>query len=234
MDLEVQTVDGETHVLPCDAALFDADGTLYTGYEDGPVEVARCEALQAFGFVVPPFERLRGLAGEHVLIVIEKFQIGEDRARLHVDWEGVLTHFRAQLQVPEVLTPLPDASELLHRIGNHALPVGITTNSSKSSWMEKAGKLPSELLNVMNTVVTMTCVGDKPKPHPDMLFEGARRLSARKPILFGDSKADARAARNAGMPSIIRRAGRPHEELQWIRAYNARIVEDFSKVRILS
>ena len=233
MELEVETIGGETEVVECDAALFDADETLFTGFERGPVEEARSLALSSLGFVVPPFERLRGLAGEHARIVIGKFQSPEGRRRLETGWEEVVTRFQAALSMPTQLTPLSDASGLLERAQAMALPTAIATNSTLPSWEAKASRMPIEVLSALSTVVTMTCVGGKPKPHPAMLLEGARRLGAKSPVLFGDAKVDARAAANAQIPAIIRRAGRTEEELQWILAHGARIVDDFSRVRIV-
>ncbi len=233
MELELETIEGETEVVECDAALFDGDETLFTGFERGPVEEARSLALSSLGFVVPPFERLRGLASEHARIVIEKFQSSEGKHRLITEWEEVAARFQAALAMPMQLTPLHDASGLLTRAQTAALPTAVATNSTLPSWGVKVSRIPPEVLFPVSTVVTMTCVGDKPKPHPDMLLEGARRLGARRPVLFGDAKVDARAAANAHMPAIIRRADRTAEELQWILAHGAKIVDDFSKVRIL-
>ncbi|MGF1633048.1 MAG: HAD family hydrolase [Phycisphaerae bacterium] len=171
------------------AVLFDLDGTLTEPLLDFP----RIKADMGIGDA-PILEALAAMAGP-------------DRARA----EAVLN--RHERDAAGRATLNPGCGELLAWLAGAGIGVGIVTRNSRASLERVVAEhgLPASVL------ISRDCCPPKPDPQP--LLEGCRRLgtTVEQTWFVGDGVYDVQAAANAGMRCIWLSHGepRPFPEVPW-------------------
>lgn len=182
----------------CRAVLFDLDGTLVDSAAD--LAGAANEMRLARGLEALPFAHLRpmvgagarGMLGRAFGLTIGDAEFGAMRDEFLQRYEARMT--RETLVFPAVWT-------LLTALDALACPWGIVTN--------KAARFAEPLtraLGLAPRTSVMVCGDTTPhaKPHPEPLFEAARRLGmhASECIYVGDDLRDVRAGQAAGMKTV--------------------------------
>ena len=96
----------------------------------------------------------------------------------------------------------PGAAELLAFLGEHGLPLGVATSSSRRTTERHLGQ--AGLLGHFRVLATRDDVR-RGKPHPDLYLEAARRLSVapRRCLALEDSNNGLTAAHAAGMLAVM-------------------------------
>lgn len=184
------------------AILFDVDGTLV----DSVDLHARAwqEAFARFGKRIG-YAEIRSQIGKGGDQLIPVFLDEQERAR---DGEA-LDEYRSKLfrraYLPHV-RPLPGARDLVQRVKQAGLAVGLAT-SSKEEELEHH----LDLVGIRDLVDAATTSDDveRSKPHPDVFVACARKLQVPPgaAIAVGDSPYDALSARRAGAPTVGLLAG---------------------------
>ena len=184
---------------PINGVLMDLDGTLAdTARDIIPIVNALCrEENQAP--VDYKYARYHVSQGARAMT---RLAFGED---LSDEREQQLTARLLKLyaETPCRETVLFDGmAELIEFLVQNGTPWGVVTN--------KAGDLAAAIIAAMNFPVPPICLigGDTlahRKPHPEPLWEGARRMAvdARHCLYLGDDPRDMQAARAAGMTGVI-------------------------------
>jgi 2-phosphoglycolate phosphatase len=179
------------------AVLFDLDGTLADTAPDLANAVNRMR--QDRGLPLTPYELLRPMAsaGARGLIGVA-FGIQPDDA----DFEAMRTEFLAnyEAQIAEQTVLFEDIVALLTKIESNDQHWGIVTN--------KPLRYTDALLPLIGLAHAACSIsGDTTphaKPHPEPLFEAARRLQLAPEQCWyvGDDLRDIQAGKAAGMPTI--------------------------------
>ena len=179
------------------AVLFDLDGTLADTAPDLANAVNRMR--QDRGLPLTPYELLRPMAsaGARGLIGVA-FGIQPDDA----DFEAMRTEFLAnyEAQIAEQTVLFEDVVALLAKIESNDQHWGIVTN--------KPLRYTDVLLPLIGLAHAACSIsGDTTphaKPHPEPLFEAARRLQLAPDQCWyvGDDLRDIQAGKAAGMPTI--------------------------------
>ena len=179
------------------AVLFDLDGTLADTAPDLANAVNRMR--QDRGLPLTPYELLRPMAsaGARGLIGVA-FGIQPDDA----DFEAMRTEFLAnyEAQIAEQTVLFEDIVALLTKIESNDQHWGIVTN--------KPLRYTDALLPLIGLAHAACSIsGDTTphaKPHPEPLFEAARRLQLAPEQCWyvGDDLRDIQAGKSAGMPTI--------------------------------
>jgi len=179
------------------AVLFDVDGTLVNSI-DGYRQAAEL-ALGPYGWSVPEDAVSRALNfGEYFWdLVIPQASRGDPDlvARLRRD---TMTHWQAMLECSVLL--FPEIAGVLAQLRGAGIRLGICTASQGESFrpLEQAG-----LLGMFDEVVTARDVARR-KPHPEGILLCMERMgvSAAEAIYVGDTVADIRASRAAGLFAV--------------------------------
>ena len=179
------------------AVLFDLDGTLADTAPDLANAVNRMR--QDRGLPLTPYELLRPMAsaGARGLIGVA-FGIQPDDA----DFEAMRTEFLAnyEAQIADQTVLFEDVVALLAKIESNDQHWGIVTN--------KPLRYTDALLPLIGLAHAACSIsGDTTphaKPHPEPLFEAARRLQLAPEQCWyvGDDLRDIQAGKAAGMPTI--------------------------------
>ncbi|REE83853.1 phosphoglycolate phosphatase/pyrophosphatase PpaX [Paenibacillus taihuensis] len=108
--------------------------------------------------------------------------------------------------------PLP--SEIVHMLAElreKGMKIGVITGKSKKAFLISAEAL--QLASFFDVVITGDDV-EQPKPHPEGIFKALHILGADKDesVFLGDSNADIRAGRAAGLPTY---------GVQWLSTYQS-------------
>jgi N-acetyl-D-muramate 6-phosphate phosphatase len=213
------------------AILFDLDGTLIDSAPD--LAGAANDLLQAHGRPALPFERLRPVAssGARGLVGVT-FGVGPGDDRYEPLRLEFLAIYESRLTR---LTHVFDAVHpMLEAIEAAGLPWGIVTN--------KAGRYTDPIVAHLGLdrragVVISGDTTPHAKPHPEPLFEAARRMAvdAEACVYVGDDLRDIQAGRAASMRTLAAAWGylghgepvhawgadavitEPNELLNWLR-----------------
>ncbi len=185
------------------AVLFDLDGTLVDSAPDLALAAERMRAARGLPALPVVGYRPHASAGARGMLQIA-FGVAPDDARyealkqefLH-EYTDCLLHSTACFE---------GVSELVDRLEQCGLPWGIVTN--------KAQRLTDRVLaglSALDAARTVICGDTLPraKPHPDPLFEAARRLGVPPAtcLYVGDDERDIVAGRDAGMFTVAARYG---------------------------
>ena len=183
---------------PVEAALFDMDGLLLDTeaiYIEAMQQAARSLGREmALDFC----HSMVGVPEHECSLMIEAyygegFSIEEFRARFYGLLRGLL----------ETGIPLkPGVVELLDFLADRGLPLAVATSSARKTaerHLSHAG-----LLDRFTALATRDDV-ERPKPHPDLYLEAARRLgiAPERCIAFEDSNVGLEAAHAAGAMAFI-------------------------------
>lgn len=174
-----------------DVVLFDVDGTLVDSYRLY-LESYRRAVAPVIGRM-PSAEEIAARASSaerHFLLE----WIGEE----HVDecHDALCRHY-AELHGAFGAGPYEGVREMLAGLGSAGLLLGVVTGKGRRLWEVTVPQLPPELFAV---VVTEDDV-ERPKPDPQGLVAAARALEVppERIAYVGDSLADLKAGRAAGM-----------------------------------
>lgn len=179
------------------AVLFDLDGTLADTAPDLAAAVNKMRAER--GLAPTPFESLRPVAsaGARGLIGVA-FGIGPGDEDFDAMRSEFLANYAAQIADSTVL--FDGIGELLLAIEAGGMRWGVVTN--------KPARFTDPLLPLIGLAHAACSIsGDTTahaKPHPEPLFEAARRLDLRPQDCWyvGDDLRDIQAGKAAGMPTI--------------------------------
>ena len=183
------------------AVLFDLDGTLA---DSAPDLTAAINAVRVeFGLEKLPYENLRPFASAGAPgLVRAALQIERDHALYPYIRARFLTHYRASIANGASATTLFNGiPELLAQLGQNNIRWGIVTNKVES--------LAKPLISQIGLAETGCLVaGDtapRPKPYPDPLIEGAKRLNVSPEDCWyiGDDLRDMQAGHAAGTSAAI-------------------------------
>ena len=185
------------------AVLFDLDGTLVDSAPDLALAAERMRAARGLPALPVAGYRPHASAGARGMLQIA-FGVAPDDSRyealkqefLH-EYTDCLLHSTACFE---------GVSELVDQLEQCGLPWGIVTN--------KAQRLTDRVLaglSALDAARTVICGDTLPraKPHPDPLFEAARRLGVPPAtcLYVGDDERDIVAGRDAGMFTVAARYG---------------------------
>jgi len=180
------------------AVLFDLDGTLI---DSAPELGAAADQMRtARGLASLPMERYRPMAGAGARGMLGvAFGITPDAPDFPPLREEFFLNYEARMMHTRVFEGV---AELVAALCAHGLQWGVVTN--------KSVRFTEPLTRAMPLFATARAIvsGDTTpyaKPHPEPLFEAARRLGVppERCIYVGDDERDIIAARAAGMVSIV-------------------------------
>ena len=227
------------------AVLFDLDGTLIDSAPD--LSAAADKLRTDRGLPAIALERYRPMAGAGARGMIG---VAFGYEATHPEFEALREEF--YINYERALTANTFAFEgvarLLQMLQTRSLPWGVVTNKAKRFTEPLVAQMP--LLTPAAVVIS----GDTTphaKPHPEPLFEAARRLglAPAQCAYVGDDKRDIDAALAAGMPALAAAWGylgahhiddwgahkvlqTPDEVMDWLDAHNAQAARYARALRV--
>jgi len=196
-----------------DAVLFDLDGTLIDSAPDlgGAADQMRTER----GLPSLPLERYRPLAGSGARGMLGvAFGITPESPEFPILREEFFVKYESRMLLgTQVFDGVAELVEALHARG---LKWGVVTNKSERFTVPLTRAMP--LFESARAIVS----GDTTphaKPHPEPLFEAARRLGVAPAhcIYVGDDERDILAGRAAGMRTVAATYGYMGEQAEVAR-----------------
>ena len=196
------------------AVLFDLDGTLIDSAPD--LGAAADKMRVARGLPSLPMAHYRPMAGAGARGMIE---VALGVAPEHANFDILREEFFANYEqcMTEQTYAFAGVHELISSLLARGLPWGVVTNKSKRFTDPLTRNMP--LFESAKLVIS----GDTTphaKPHPEPLFEAARRLSLDPALCLyvGDDERDIVAGRAAGMGTVAATygyLGQKSDPLQW-------------------
>ena len=182
---------------PVKAVLFDLDGTLLDSAPE--LGAAANAVLVGRGLPVRPLADYRAYAGSGARGLLRvALDIGPDHADYERHKTELLTAYEAVLFNTVAFA---EVSPLLSQLSQAGLPWGIVTNKSERFALPLIASLP-----LLASAAVVVCGDTTPhaKPHPEPLFEAARRLglSPSDCVYVGDDERDIVAGRASGMRTV--------------------------------
>ena len=184
--------------------VFDLDGTLVDSVPDLQVAVNKVLAIHGLRHI--SIEETKEFIGDGMPKLCERaLQATGGPGKIQEVFYGAFkTRYMGASAVKT--KPMPAVRETLVTAKGAAFAMGVCTNKSEP--------IAEIILNELQLMAFFTdYVGSMPdralKPDPEPLLLCAERIGTgnRQAVLVGDSVADVKAARNAGMPCILVRGG---------------------------
>jgi phosphoglycolate phosphatase len=185
--------------MPFDAILFDLDGTLIDSAPD--LGAAADKMRVDRGMESLPFDLYRPLAGTGARGMLGvAFGITPDHSDFQAMREEFFCNYEADLTARTVV--FDGVMDLVDKLTLRGMPWGVVTNKSERFALPLSRQLP--LFRQCRVLIG----GDTTpyaKPHPEPLFEAARRLAVDpvRCLYVGDDLRDVQAARAAGMAAAV-------------------------------
>jgi 2-phosphoglycolate phosphatase len=182
---------------PVKAVLFDLDGTLL---DSAPELGAAANALLlSLGLPLRPIADYRAHAGSGARGMLRvALDIGPDHADYERHKADLLSAYEAELFNTVAFA---EVATLLSQLSQAGLPWGIVTNKAERFALPLIASLP-----LLASAAVVVCGDTTPhaKPHPEPLFEAARRLGLAPSdcVYVGDDERDIVAGRAAGMLTV--------------------------------
>ena len=180
------------------AILFDLDGTLIDSASDLGLAADQMRIERHLPSL--PIELYRPMAGAGARGMLKvAFDMSPEHPEFLAYREEFFSNYEARMTL--MTYAFDGVDHLLDSIKNMGLKWGIVTNKSKRFTDPLVMQMP-----VLNTS-SVNISGDTTafsKPHPEPLFEAARRLqlAPHECVYVGDDKRDIEAALAAGMPAL--------------------------------
>ena len=173
------------------AAFFDFDGTLADSYPAIAASVNHVRSLH--GLPPLPIDEVKRWVGRAAGYLLTHTVPGGDLA---ADLAAYRAHHPSVLHSGTRL--LPGAAELLRLLHGRGVRLGVCSNKPVDFTRDLVAHLG--LAPLLDVVLGPEDVA-RPKPAPDMLLEGLRRLSvgAAEALYVGDMSVDVQTARGAGV-----------------------------------
>lgn len=185
------------------AVLFDLDGTLI---DSAPDLGAAADLMRTRrGLPSLPLEHYRPFAGSGargmLRVALEKVPADPDYEALRVEFLGLY-----ESCMFERTKPFSQAAELLQALAERGVRWGVVTNKA-----ERFAKPLTASMSMFADAGTLVGGDTTPfaKPHPEPLFEAARRLALlpSQCMYVGDDERDIVAGKAAGMHTVAARYG---------------------------
>lgn len=196
------------------AVLFDLDGTLIDSAPD--LGAAADKMRVARGLPSLPMAHYRPMAGAGARGMIE---VALGVAPGHVNFDVLREEFFANYEqcMTEQTYAFDGVDQLISSLLARGLPWGVVTNKSKRFTDPLTSSMP--LFESAKAVISGDSTAHA-KPHPEPLFEAARRLSLDPALCLyvGDDERDIVAGRAAGMGTVAATygyLGQKADPLQW-------------------
>lgn len=190
------------------AVIFDLDGTLIDSIASFYRMVV--ELFKGLGFDPPPRETVNDMIGNNQSLlenVVPKHWKNRD---LFIEKGRDLGYRLWKRFIKQELRPIPGSREVLERIKESALPIGIVTSGSADyvAFLQEKGFLPP-----VDAIITKD---DLPvlKPAPEPLLECMVRLGVEPEgcIYIGDAPVDIRAGKASGVVTVAVLTGAGSQE----------------------
>jgi len=183
---------------PIDAVLFDLDGTLIDSAPDLGAAVDRMRTERGLSSL--PLSHYRPMAGAGARGMLG---LAFDMKPDHPDFPAMREEFFANYErcLTERTFAFEGVAELIAQLNARGLPWGVVTNKSERFSLPLTRAMP-----LFATVGTVVCGDTTPhaKPHPEPLFEAARRMGVtpERCVYVGDDERDIIAGHAAGMGTV--------------------------------
>lgn len=182
--------------------IFDVDGTLVDSNEQHAMAFE--EAFREFGYAIP-FEKIRpliGMGGDKLIPAALEREVDDDEVKAIGDLKSKIF----ERKYLETVKPFPKVRELLQKLSDCKLHLGIATSASKD---EVRKLLKRGELEEFFEAITTADDAENSKPDPDILCEAMKKLDieADEAIMVGDTPYDIEAAKRAGLKVIAFRSG---------------------------
>lgn len=180
------------------AVLFDLDGTLIDSAPD--LGAAADKMRTSRGLSSLPLENYRPMAGAGARGMLDvAFGMTPDHPEFLIYREEFFVNYENAMSERTVI--FDGVPAMVAAIAQAGLPWGVVTNKSERFTLPLTAGMP--LFESASVVIS----GDTTpysKPHPEPLFEAARRLGLEphRCVYVGDDERDIVAGRAAGMPTV--------------------------------
>jgi len=183
---------------PVEAVLFDMDGLLLD--TEAVYIVALQAAARTLGREMPLdfCHSMIGVPGRECNVMIQEFY-GDG---FHIDEFRQQYSGHARRLLETRIPPKPGVVELLDFLAGRGLPLAVATSAGRRTAEHHLGR--AGLLDRFSAVATRDDV-ERPKPHPDVYLEAARRLGVApaRCVAFEDSSVGLAAAHAAGAMAFM-------------------------------
>lgn len=201
--------------------IFDLDGTLIDSFE--AIREGFNSTLPFYGLETLTLAQTKSVVGTPLRETLAKM-VGEDKA----DEATIIFRKRYKNVYLEKTLPMPYADEIIKKLYNGGLKLGVATN--------KHGGFSRKIIEHLGWGEAITSVvgeGDTPrsKPDPDMIYQNLENLSlGKKETMFiGDSPVDVKTGENASVKTIAVPTGH-HSREMLIEAGATHVIDDLSRL----